>query len=732
MKSKTNHIESKRLRIDVAFSRVVKIFGLLVLATFATLILHILYNAAPLFDSLDARFQKNVNMPELMQKQTVPLGTFTLDAKWIAARYDNCALSLLGLSESNLQSPQLVKRFAPQCNKTMLGLIGDNNQAVAMLTESGIFEVFEITREPNFQLQLLGSFQLPDTFSQVNAAENWQIAYHQQRIFVSQINGANVQAFWHDLSNLDAPSVVEYLNTQRVLPILKFEQVLTIQGTNVRVVDRQQALIQDFDLPRKIVHAQVLENAVDLVMLTEDLQLYKYTLFNNAGRFHLNRVFVSDLQSSFEPSESVLGFAETQSVAKQKNEGFRYFTTLDAQQNILLLFDENGSASIINAVTGEIVNQFTVGTNIQDIDYIRGKFVISHAHQYSQYVLDDLPGITTVQSLFAKNTYSGYTEPAYVWQTSMSSATQSAKYSVIPLIMGSLKASLLALIVALPLALGAAIFTAYFASPKIRDSVKPVIEMLEAIPSVIIGFIAAIWLAPFAERYLLSIFAVVLLMPFIVVVIALIHAYLQSKVMAAKLQHWQLAISATLLVLAVVLIFLCSILFTDWTSAQTTGGWLNSMSELSLSKTAIVVSLALGVAVAPTIYTLIDDALFEVPDGVKQAAFALGATPIQTLFKVVLVVALPSIVSAIMLGFGRAFGETMIVLMVTGNTPIADWDLFSGLRTLTSNLAIELQEAQVDSTLYHILFFTAAVLFIFTFVINTIAALLKRRMHKGI
>ena len=290
---------------------------------------------------------------------------------------------------------------------------------------------------------------------------------------------------------------------------------------------------------------------------------------------------------------------------------------------------------------------------------------------------------------------------------------------------------MLALIVALPLALGSAIYTAYFAKAKVRNAIKPSIEMLEAIPSVIIGFIAAVWLAPFAEKYLISIFAVIILLPFVVIVISVLHGVLRPKIEHTRFANWELFINAILLLLAIVFIFVLSLLITDWSMQNDSGQMLESIAGVTLSKTAVVVSLALGIAIAPTIYTLIDDALYEVPDGIKQASFALGATPIQTLTRVVLVVALPSIIAAVMLGFGRAFGETMIVLMVTGNTPIANWDLFSGLRTLTSNLAIELQEAQINSTLYYILFLTASILFVFTFVVNTIAALLKRNMRRN-
>jgi phosphate transport system permease protein len=219
--------------------------------------------------------------------------------------------------------------------------------------------------------------------------------------------------------------------------------------------------------------------------------------------------------------------------------------------------------------------------------------------------------------------------------------------------------------------------------------------------------------------------------PFIIISLAIVHGFFKQTDLYHAVRKYYLLI-VSLAVLAIVIVIFQSSIWLQAVVMANTDSWLGQqLSEITITKTTIIVALALGIAVAPTIYSLVDDALFEVPEGVKQASFALGATELQTLIKVVLVVALPSIVSAIMLGLGRAFGETMIVLMVTGNTPVADWDLLSGLRALTSNLTIELQESSVGTAHYHILFLTAAILFAFTFAINTIAALLKRRLQVG-
>ena len=125
-----------------------------------------------------------------------------------------------------------------------------------------------------------------------------------------------------------------------------------------------------------------------------------------------------------------------------------------------------------------------------------------------------------------------------------------------------------------------------------------------------------------------------------------------------------------------------------------------------------------------------EDAIYEVPVALRRASYALGATRLQTLLNVVLKVAYPGILSALMLGFSRALGETMILLMVTGNTPIAEWDLVAGMRTMTANLAIELPESEVGGIHYQVLFLTALLLLIFTMSINTVAELLRLRLRK--
>ena len=147
-------------------------------------------------------------------------------------------------------------------------------------------------------------------------------------------------------------------------------------------------------------------------------------------------------------------------------------------------------------------------------------------------------------------------------------------------------------------------------------------------------------------------------------------------------------------------------------------------------RNSIVVGLAMGFAVIPTIFSIAEDAVFGVPKHLVQGSLALGATPWQTVVRVVLLTASPGIFSAIMIGLGRAVGETMIVLMATGNTPVMDFSPFAGLRTLSANIAVELPESEVNSTHFRVLFLAGMVLFIFTFLVNTAAELIRQRLRK--
>ena len=147
-------------------------------------------------------------------------------------------------------------------------------------------------------------------------------------------------------------------------------------------------------------------------------------------------------------------------------------------------------------------------------------------------------------------------------------------------------------------------------------------------------------------------------------------------------------------------------------------------------RNCLVVGLAMGFAVIPIIFTIAEDAFTSVPSSLTAASLALGASRWQTAVRVVLPTASPGVFSAVMIGFGRAVGETMIVLMATGNTPVMDWSIFNGIRTLSANIAVEIPEAPHGGTLYRTLFLAAALLFVMTFIINTIAEVIRQRLRE--
>jgi phosphate transport system permease protein len=159
--------------------------------------------------------------------------------------------------------------------------------------------------------------------------------------------------------------------------------------------------------------------------------------------------------------------------------------------------------------------------------------------------------------------------------------------------------------------------------------------------------------------------------------------------------------------------------------------WLNVNYGIGYDqRNSLVVAIAIGFAVIPTIFSISEDAVFSVPRHLTMGSLALGATPWQTAIKVVLLTASPGIFSGIMIGMGRAVGETMIVLMATGNTPIMDLSLFQGLRALSANIAVEMPESEVGSSHYRVLFLAAMVLFMVTFIVNTMAELVRQRLRK--
>ena len=266
--------------------------------------------------------------------------------------------------------------------------------------------------------------------------------------------------------------------------------------------------------------------------------------------------------------------------------------------------------------------------------------------------------VLTSSELHKELTFGGMFRPSaagYVWQP----VSEVPKYNIVPLFVGTLKVTLVSLFVAVPLSVAAAVFVAEFAGRTAREIVKPAIELLAGIPSVVVGFFALVVLAT----------------------------------------------------------------------------WVQSIFGTEHRLNTLVAGIALSFAIMPVVFSVSEDALRAVPDSYRQAAIALGSTKSQVVLRVVLPAAAPGIAAAVVLGFGRAIGETMIVILATGNAALLDFDLGHSVRTVTATIAQELGEVVVGSAHYHLLFFLGALLFLSTLVVNAggerIVSGMRRKLGGG-
>ena len=332
-------------------------------------------------------------------------------------------------------------------------------------------------------------------------------------------------------------------------------------------------------------------------------------------------------------------------------------------------------------------------------------------------------------SLWEKVWYEGRQQPEYIWQASSGSDNFEAKMSFVPLSIGTLKAAFFAILFAVPLGVMGAIYTAYFMTPKLRGIVKPTIEIMAALPTVILGFLAGLWLAPFMENHLPAIFSILILLPVVMLVTGFIWSKFPSSIRTRIPEGWEATIVVLPLILCVYFCVSMSPLAEIWFFNGSMRQWFTDNGIDYDQRNALVVGVIMGFAVIPGIFSIAEDAVFSVPRHLTQGSLALGATPWQTMVGVVLPTASPGIFSAVMIGFGRAVGETMIVLMATGNSPVVNFNIFEGMRTLSANIAVELPETAVDSTHFRVLFLAALLLLALTFVVNTMAEIVRQRLR---
>ncbi len=438
---------------------------------------------------------------------------------------------------------------------------------------------------------------------------------------------------------------------------------------------------------------------------------------------------------------------------------------------------------------------------------------------------------TTLAAIFTPVWYEGAAAPAHVWQSSAGDDAFEPKFGLVPLVFGTLKATFYTMIIAVPLAILAAIYTSEFLHPGTKRRIKPTIEIMASLPSVVLGFLAALVFAPFVEDVVPFVLLACFAIPFTVLCFAHIWQLLPDAVVrrldAARflfallavplgvLLAWALAppLEAALFASDIrawlafdpaspdapesplasatpgwfVLLLPCAALFVagaistfvnprlrtytstmDRTPAaaihlakfliataasvllafalaitlakvfrldprnlgEVFGAFDISPMGTYIQRNALIVGFVMGFAVIPIIYTIAEDALSAVPAHLRAASLGAGATRWQTAVRIIIPTAMSGIFSACMIGLGRAVGETMIVLMAAGNTPILDLNMFSGFRTLSANIAVELPEAVAGGTNYRMLFLAALTLFAMTFLVNTAAEVVRQHFRR--
>jgi phosphate transport system permease protein len=356
------------------------------------------------------------------------------------------------------------------------------------------------------------------------------------------------------------------------------------------------------------------------------------------------------------------------------------------------------------------------------------------------YTLQDPHPQAGLKAYFGKIWYEGQSKPDYIWQSTGGTDDFEPKLSLIPLILGSLKGTFYAMLFAVPIALLAALYTSQFLEPKLKGFVKPTMEIMASLPSVVLGFMAALWLAPLVDTHVPSFLLLVIGVPITTFAFGWVWLKLPKKI------RIKVPAGFEFIMLAPFLLIVCYVcwnlgpvfekIFFVVTNPETGERiadfrlwWPDFTGTTYTQRNSLIVGFMMGFAVIPIIFTIAEDSMSNVPNAMRSGSLALGASRWQTAISIVLPTASAGIFSSLMIGFGRAVGETMIVVMATGNTPVKDFNIFSGMRTLAANIAVELPEAPYHGTLYRTLFLGALVLFIMTFLINTVAEVLRQKLR---
>ena len=365
-----------------------------------------------------------------------------------------------------------------------------------------------------------------------------------------------------------------------------------------------------------------------------------------------------------------------------------------SQRNRTFLTGAGRELSIRHSTSGAVRWQGEVDIDpaLAVLDAKGEHFIVASADGHaSRYSIHDPHPEAGWRAFFGKVWYEGGSGPVYQWQSTGGSDDFEPKLSLIPLIFGSLKGTAYALLFSIPVALLAAVFSAAFLPLSVKRVVKPVMEIMSSLPSVVLGFLAGWWLAPILVTRVPSVMVMIVVIPLAALLVGFGWCRLPIGFRNRFAGGSEWLVVLPFLALAGWLGWMLgpvveSVLFVyqDPASGKEIADfrlWWPQVTGTSFEqRNSLVLGFMMGFAVIPVIFTIAEDALSNVPKSLTAAAAALGANRWQVVRTVMLPVASSGIFSALMIGFGRAVGETMIMVMATGNTPVTEWNLFNGMR----------------------------------------------------
>ncbi len=721
-----------RLIKDKLTEASVTLGGVLVFVALLLIFFYLLYVIKPIFDGADVSLQKNIPY-QLTDNKSVLVGSdeqnevlFRLADTGQVEFFRALDGSVIETTTPPLPANTKITSIAvstPETKRFALGL--DNGQVVIGQIDFGVSYPGNVrlvtpkVRYPIAPVQLMTGESVNRlafaanlkkmSFTYQDAKQQWWLT----RV-VGEENRMTEEVEWTQTS-VALPETPK--NVQEMLMTPDQRQLFMHSGNKLYIYDIRYEdevnLSQVVDLKRanhKITDINLLAGASSVLVAYSDGVINQYfQVLSPKGRLY---EWIRDFRLESGVTHMAAEFYRKSFVAiTDKGELSLLYTTSQRQ-----LFDEYYDLGTVNSMG------FSPRSNalVVDANNRLHLFKVENSHPEVSW-----------SSLWSKVWYEGYPEPKYVWQSTSGSDDFEAKLSLMPLVFGTMKAAMYALLFAIPIAIGAAVYTAYFMSAKVRGIVKPTIEIMEALPTVILGFLAGLWLAPLIEHNLPAVVALIILLPLSMIISAFLWFLTPAQFKEVVPDTYRELLLIPILVLVAYGCFSLSPLVELWLFNGNTRMFItNDLGITFDQRNALVVGIAMGFAVIPTIYSIAEDAIFSVPRHLSNGSLALGATQWQTLTRVVLLTASPGIFSAVMMGLGRAVGETMIVLMATGNTPIMEWSVLEGMRSLSANIAVEMPESAIGSTHYRVLFLAAFVLFIFTFFFNTIAELVRQRLRE--